>query len=225
MKHKKKLNFLISAGPTREPLDPIRFISNYATGYLGYELAKTAKNNGHNVILVSGQTMLAKPAGIKVIDTITAKEMLLALKKHIKWADCLIMSAAVSDFKPKKFKAKKLKKDKGNLVIEFTQNPDILKALKPYKKNKIYVGFALETHNLLKNAKKKLINKDLDVIVANEAGLTSNCFGMTKNTYYIMDNTFNCNILRNKSKDILSRALIDKSLSLWYNLIAKEKVD
>ena len=218
MTGKKNLKFLISTGPTREPIDPIRYISSYSTGYLGYEMALAAKRRGHRVVLVSGPAAFKKPAGIKSIDVITAKDMLKALKDNIKWADCLIMAAAVSDFRPKKAQLKKIKKDTHKPTLQLVKNPDILKCLKPYKKGKIFIGFALETHNLYENAKKKLKSKGLDIIVANKKGRKSTCFGETNNTYYIIDNSFNIKTLKDKSKSYLSQYLIDKSLNVWYNL-------
>ena len=214
MTRKKSLNFLISAGPTREPIDPIRFISNYSTGCLGYEMAKAVKKRGHKVILVSGPVALKKPAGVKRIEVTTAKEMLKSLKDNIRWANCLIMAAAVSDFRVKKINQQKIKKNIFEPSLQLVKNPDILKCLKPYKKGKIFVGFALETENLYENAKAKLKSKGLDLIVANQKSGKSACFGETINTYYVIDKSFNCSVLKDKSKSYISRHIIDKSFNL-----------
>ena len=225
MSRKKSLNFLISAGPTREPIDPIRFISNYSTGYLGYEIAKAAKKQGHKVVLVSGPVALKKPVGIKRIEVMTAREMLEALKKNIEWADCLIMTAAVSDFRPKIIQKNKIKKKTSISTLQLIKNPDILKCLNAHRKGKIFVGFALETENLHKNALAKLKSKGLDLIIANQKGGKSACFGETINTYHVIDKSFNCSALKDKSKSYLSRQIIDKSQNLWYNFNSKEKVN
>jgi len=224
MTRKKSLNFLISAGPTREPIDPIRFISNHSTGYLGYEMAKAAKKQGHKVILVSGPVALMKPAGVKRIEVTTAKEMLKSLKDNIRWANCLIMAAAVSDFRVKKINQQKIKKNTFEPSLQLIKNPDILKCLSAHKKGKIFVGFALETENLHKNALTKLKSKGLDLIIANQKDDKSTCFGETINTYHVINKSFNCSILKDKPKSYISRHIIDKSFNLWYNLHSKEKV-
>jgi phosphopantothenoylcysteine decarboxylase/phosphopantothenate--cysteine ligase len=223
MTHKRSLKFLISAGPTREPLDPVRFISNCSTGYLGYQMALAAKRQGHKAILVSGPVSLKKPLGVKTINVTTARQMLQALRKNIEWADCLIMTAAVSDFRPKKVHQNKIKKNGFKSNLELVKNPDILKCLKAHKKNKIYIGFALETENLRENAKTKLRDKGLDVIIANKEADKFSCFGKTNNTYYVIDNSFSCKVLKNKSKSYLARLIIDKSKKLWYNFNTRGK--
>jgi phosphopantothenoylcysteine decarboxylase/phosphopantothenate--cysteine ligase len=216
MSKKEKLNFLITSGPTREPIDPVRFISNYSTGYLGHQLAEALKKRHHRVRLISGAPKKENNPKLKPILINTARDMLKQVKANLSWADCLIMSAAVSDFRPKKTLAKKIKKTGSMSEIKLIKNPDILKNIKKGKGNKIFIGFALETNNVCKNAKSKLKDKGLDLIVANQIKAKKSAFGEVKNTYYIIDKSFNISILRNISKKRLASHLIDKSIKLWY---------
>ena len=170
---KQKLNtspeikILISAGPTREYIDPVRFISNPSTGKMGYLIAEKLRERGYSVVLVSGPTHLKPPEGVKIIHVVSAEEMKKAILKEFKNSDCLIMAAAVSDWKPEKKSGRKLKiKKEWNLKL--IPNPDILKEVSRIKKeNQIVIGFALETEKIKENALKKLKEKKLDLIVAN----------------------------------------------------------
>jgi len=163
----KKIKVLVSAGPTREYIDPIRFISNPSTGKMGYLIAEYAKKIGYDVILVSGPTHLKPPEKIKIIKVETAKEMQREILKYFPEVDYLIMAAAVSDWRPyRRFKKKLKKKDIWNLKL--IPNPDILKGVSKIKrKNQKIVGFALETENLIKNAMKKMKEKNVDMIIGN----------------------------------------------------------
>jgi len=182
----KKMKILVSAGPTREYIDPIRFISNPSTGKMGYLIAEYAKKNGFDVILVSGPTYLNPPAGVKFIRVESAREMEKEILKYFPKVDLLIMCAAVSDWRPyKKFK-NKIKRKK-EWLLKLVPNPDILKKVSKIKKeNQKIVGFALETENIIENAKKKLNEKKLDLIVGN----TPEFFGEGKrgDVYFIFNN-------------------------------------
>lgn len=165
------MKVLISAGPTREAIDPVRFISNRSSGKMGYALARAAKFAGHEVLLVSSPTELPAPHGIKIVKVETAAEMGGAMKKFAKFADIIIMAAAVADYRPlKSFTSKqKIKKNKETLIIKFVKTEDILASLgRTKKKNQILVGFAAETEDLIENAEKKLLSKNLDWIIAND---------------------------------------------------------
>ncbi|MCM8767186.1 MAG: phosphopantothenoylcysteine decarboxylase [Candidatus Omnitrophica bacterium] len=164
---RKKIKILISAGPTREYIDPIRFISNPSSGKMGYLIAEYAKKNGFDVILVSGPTHLEPPEGVKLIKVETAKQMEKEILKNFPKVDILIMAAAVSDWRPyRKFK-RKLKR-KNQWALKLIPNPDILKNVSNIKKeNQKIIGFALETDNILKNAIKKLKEKKIDLIIGN----------------------------------------------------------
>ncbi|HNS31597.1 MAG TPA: phosphopantothenoylcysteine decarboxylase [bacterium] len=160
------MRILISAGPTREYIDPIRFISNPSTGKMGYILAEYALKAGHSVILVSGPVKLKPPGGAVLLRVETAEEMKDAVLENFPGAEVLIMSAAVGDWKPL-IKEKDKVKRKKRWLLELVPNPDILKeAAKIKKKGQKVIGFALETENLVNNARKKLEEKKLDLIVA-----------------------------------------------------------
>lgn len=166
---KKKLNILITAGGTREYIDPVRYISNASSGKMGYALARVAIKAGHKVTLITAPTTLKKPAGAKVIDVVTSGQMLKTVKAEFDKCDCLIMAAAVSDYKPTTSSATKIKKDQAEMILKLKPTQDILKwAGQNKKKHQLVVGFALEDKKLLKNAEKKLKVKNLDMIVANE---------------------------------------------------------
>ena len=168
-------NILISAGPTHSKIDPVRFITNRSNGKMGYFLAEVARDRGANVTLVSGPTNLIKPTGIKVIDVITNEEMKNAILDNYNNSDIVIKSAAVADYKIKSYSDKKIKKGDGDLTLTFVRDNDILKILGDKKEHQILVGFAAESNDVIENAKKKLVNKNLDLIVAND--ITSNDTG------------------------------------------------
>src|SRR3989338_11568126 len=158
---------LVTAGPTREAIDPVRFISNPSSGKMGYAIARAARRRGAEVVLVSGPSYLAPPRGITFIKTITAEEMAEATMRHYPQSTVVIMAAAVSDYRPKISHRKKVKKEEERLDIELERTQDILKELGNKKRGQFLVGFALETEDMLTNAKKKLKEKKLDLIVAN----------------------------------------------------------
>jgi phosphopantothenoylcysteine decarboxylase/phosphopantothenate--cysteine ligase len=158
---------LITAGPTREPLDPVRFISNRSSGKMGYALAEAAARRGAKVILVSGPTALKPAAGVEVVAVETAEEMLRAVMARFADATVIIKAAAVADFRPKEVAAQKLK-GKKDFALELTANPDIAAEISARRKDQVIVGFAAETENVLENARRKLADKKLDAIVAND---------------------------------------------------------
>ncbi len=159
---------LISAGPTQEAMDPVRFISNHSSGKQGYAIAKAAKAMGANVILVSGPVQLEKIEGIQTIDVTSALDMFEAIKQNADKADYIIMAAAVSDYRPENIAEHKIKKSDDTIEMTFVKNPDILAYLGQRKtKKQIICGFAMETQNLDKNAKEKLEKKNCDMLIAN----------------------------------------------------------
>jgi phosphopantothenoylcysteine decarboxylase/phosphopantothenate--cysteine ligase len=170
---------LVAAGPTREKIDPVRFISNYSTGTFGYAIAREAKRRGLDVTLVSGPTALKAPDGVRFVPVESSLDMRKAVLERFKKADCVIMSAAVADWRPVYSAKKKIKKTQKK-TIELVENPDILAQLGARKNGRVAVGFALETENLEKNALKKLKDKNLDLIVANRLGKDSDLFGDKK---------------------------------------------
>lgn len=159
---------LISAGPTQEAMDPVRFISNHSSGKQGYAIAKAAKAMGANVILVSGPVQLEKIEGIQIIDVTSALDMFEAIKQNADKADYIIMAAAVSDYRPENIAEHKIKKSDDTIEMTFVKNPDILAYLGQCKtKKQIICGFAMETQDLDKNAKEKLEKKNCDMLIAN----------------------------------------------------------
>ena len=159
---------LISAGPTQEAMDPVRFISNHSSGKQGYAIAKAAKAMGANVILVSGPVQLEKIEGIQTIDVTSALDMFEAIKQNADKADYIIMAAAVSDYRPENIAEHKIKKSGDTIEMTFVKNPDILAYLGQCKtKKQIICGFAMETQDLDKNAKEKLEKKNCDMLIAN----------------------------------------------------------
>lgn len=159
---------LISAGPTQEAMDPVRFISNHSSGKQGYAIAKVAKTMGANVILVSGPVQLEKIEGIQTIDVTSALDMFEAIKQNADKADYIIMAAAVSDYRPENIAEHKIKKSDDTIEMTFVKNPDILAYLGQHKtKKQIICGFAMETQDLDKNAKEKLEKKNCDMLIAN----------------------------------------------------------
>lgn len=162
------MHFLITAGGTREYIDPVRFISNASSGRMGYALARAALKAGHKVTLVAAPTARRPPNTAKIIKAETAVQMFEAVQKHFDKCDCLIMAAAVADYTPLLPAKNKIKKEKKSLTVKLKPTTDILKwAGKHKRKNQIVVGFALEDKNVRAQAEKKLTEKNLDMIIAN----------------------------------------------------------
>lgn len=177
---------LVSAGPTIAPIDPVRYITNRSTGKMGYAIAKEARDRGAEVILVSGPTNLEPPKNVKIINIKTNEEMKKEILQNFKWADIVIKSAAVADYKPKKYSKEKIKKGEGDLNICLTRDNDILKFLGEIKTHQVLVGFAAESDNVLENAERKLKNKNLDFIVANDITSSDTGFGSEDNKVVIL---------------------------------------
>lgn len=178
---------LISAGPTQEAIDPVRFISNRSSGKMGYALAEAARDRGAQVVLVSGPTALAPPPGVTLIPVTTADEMAAALRQHFGWATVVIMAAAVADYRPKEQATQKLKKRaQANWALELESAADILAMLSAQRTSQILVGFAAETERLIEHAKEKLAAKGLDLIVANDVTRAGAGFGSDQNAAVIL---------------------------------------
>ncbi|WP_379706036.1 bifunctional phosphopantothenoylcysteine decarboxylase/phosphopantothenate--cysteine ligase CoaBC [Mediterraneibacter gnavus] len=159
---------LVTAGPTQESIDPVRFITNHSTGKMGYAIAKMCMLRGAEVTLVSGPTSIAKPEFVHVVDVVTAKEMYEEVTKRAKDQDIIIKAAAVADYRTKSVSSEKMKKKDDDLAIPMERTDDILKFLGEHKKEHQFLcGFSMETENMLENSRKKLEKKHLDMIVAN----------------------------------------------------------
>jgi phosphopantothenoylcysteine decarboxylase/phosphopantothenate--cysteine ligase len=181
------MTVLLTAGPTREPLDPVRFISNPSTGKMGYALAAAARARGATVILISGPTQIAPPPGISVVPVTTAAEMARAVLDRVSDADIVIMAAAVSDFKPALPSDRKIKKQEAATTLQLTRTDDILAAVSRIAGKRLLVGFAAETDNVVDNAAKKLKDKNLDMIIANDLLQEGAGFGSDTNIVTIID--------------------------------------
>ena len=161
------MNIVITAGGTREYIDPVRFISNASTGKMGYSLAQAAIDAGNSVVLISAPVSLQAPIGARLVNVVSSADMFEAVKAAFADADCLIMAAAVSDYRPKKPSAKKIKKTQTTLTLDLEPTTDIIKWAGANKDGRTIVGFALEDTDLLANAEKKMKAKNMDMIVAN----------------------------------------------------------
>ena len=184
------MKVVISAGPTREKIDVVRFISNRSSGKMGYALAQAAVEQGHQVILVSGPVAITPPAGAELVKVESASEMAAAVKSHAAEADIVIMAAAVADYRPTKSLDGKMKKGEGGMVLELERTEDILLSLGAAKRTgQLLVGFAAETEDLLKNARKKLERKKLDWIIANDVSDRDRGFGSDRNEVTMLART------------------------------------
>jgi phosphopantothenoylcysteine decarboxylase/phosphopantothenate--cysteine ligase len=198
------MHFLITAGGTREYIDPIRFISNASSGKMGYALALAAIKAGHKVTLISASD-LQPPVGVDFVGVDSAAEMFAAVKKSFAKCDCLIMAAAVADYTPVKKSKIKIKKSKKNLIIRLKPTTDILNWAGKHKgKNQIVVGFALEDRNLRKNAEKKLQSKNLDMIIANPLS----AIGAEKSTIQVKCKTGKWIVLPRTDKPVTAEKII-----------------
>lgn len=203
------LNVLVTAGPTREKIDPVRYISNYSTGKMGYALAKHCMQRGANVTLISGKTSISPPSFVKLIDVDSAKEMFEVVAYNYADNDIIIMAAAVADYTPKVQESQKIKKQIGDYSIKLTRTDDILEFLgKNKKENQFLCGFSMETENLIENSTRKLERKNADLIVANNLNVSGAGFGTDTNvvTFITKEKTVDYPIM---SKDKVAEKIID----------------
>ncbi len=208
----KGKKILVTAGPTYEPIDPVRFIGNWSSGKMGFEIAKASVHRGADVILISGPTYLNTPKNVKRIDVVTSDEMFDAVVKFYNEVDVVIMSAAVADYAPAQRFEKKLKKEdlpEGMLELKLKKTKDILKYLGDNKRNQILVGFALETDNAFENAIQKLKQKNLDFIVLNTLGEGSG-FGYDTNIVTIISKDGKVESLPKMTKYEVAHKILDK---------------
>jgi len=209
----KRPCLLVAAGPTRERIDPVRFISNYSTGTFGYEIARAAKRRGYSVVLVSGPTSLKEPRGVKFVRVESARDMKLAVMRQLPRAKVVVMAAAVSDWRPRFEAKRKIKKGAGKKVLELVENDDILAEVGARKRGRVVAGFALETENLERNALRKLLQKNADLIIANRLGASS-IFGDGRTSVVMIDKWGNRTSVRNRTKRELAGTVLDRLESL-----------
>lgn len=175
------MKFLVTAGPTREAIDPVRFLSNRSTGKMGYAVAGAARRAGHHVRLIFGPVALAVPGGVEGIPVTTAAEMCTAVETDLPWCDVLVMVAAVADWRPVQVADRKLKKREMTPLIHLERTVDILEHIRQQKGGRLMVGFAAETGRVLEEARRKLQEKDLDLIVANDVSDPHSGFAVDTN--------------------------------------------
>ncbi|MGD0274898.1 MAG: bifunctional phosphopantothenoylcysteine decarboxylase/phosphopantothenate--cysteine ligase CoaBC [Syntrophales bacterium] len=213
-------HILVTAGPTREPLDPVRFITNYSSGKMGYALARAARLRGADVTLVSGPASLTEPTGIRFVPVTSARDMEKAVMKHLGNATVVIKAAAVADYRPAVMQAGKIKKKEGALALQLERNPDIIATVGRKKGERVLVGFAMETEDLIENARKKLIDKNMDLIVANDLSEPGAGFQCDTNIIRILDRKGNVETLSLMDKSDAADHILDRIKDL---LIAMRK--
>ncbi|SES65987.1 Phosphopantothenate-cysteine ligase [Natronincola peptidivorans] len=201
---------MITAGPTIEAIDPVRFITNHSSGKMGYAIAEAASKRGASVTLISGPTNLSPPSDVKLVSTSSTLDMYEAVMEHYGEQDIIIKSAAVADYRPNSTVDKKIKKQEGDLTLTLVRNPDILYELGKIKDNKVLVGFAAETDNIIEYAKEKITKKNLDLIVANDITQEGAGFGVDTNIVYLIDSGNNIKKIDKSNKTDIAHQILDK---------------
>jgi phosphopantothenoylcysteine decarboxylase / phosphopantothenate---cysteine ligase len=197
---------LITAGPTREPIDPVRFLSNRSSGKMGYALAEAAQSRGARVILVSGPTALERPNGVEFVPVETVEEMRAAVLERMDQASVIIKAAAVSDYRPRKVAAEKIKRG-GSLLIELEATADILKEVSARRRGQTVIGFAAETTDVIENARRKLAGKGLDAIVVNDVSQPGIGFDSDRNAVTIITADEEISVPESSKADVAQRVL------------------
>jgi phosphopantothenoylcysteine decarboxylase/phosphopantothenate--cysteine ligase len=207
----KGKKILITAGPTYEAIDPVRFIGNHSSGKMGFDIAESAASFGAEVVLVSGPTHCKiKNTNIKLISVVSAQQMFDACHLYFNEVDVAIAAAAVADYRPKVVAQQKIKKSEANFTIELEKTKDILESLGKIKKNQFLIGFALETENEIENAKAKIQKKNLDLIVLNSMNDEGAGFGKSTNKITFIDKHFTIEQMQLKSKEEVAADIINK---------------
>lgn len=204
------MKYLVTAGPTREPIDPVRFLSNRSTGKMGYAVARAAAARGHEVCLVTGPVALASPDGVEVEPVVTAEDMCRAVTARVAWCDVLVMAAAVADWRPASEHPQKWKKGRASTAsLHLVRTPDILASIRDRKAGRVFVGFAAETENVDVEAERKLREKGLDAIVANDVSRGDAGFESDTNQVVFMHRDGTRKVLPLMSKDLVAIHLLD----------------
>jgi phosphopantothenoylcysteine decarboxylase/phosphopantothenate--cysteine ligase len=205
---------LVTAGPTREAIDPVRFISNHSSGKMGFAIARAAWRRGAMVRLVTGPSALPTPTGVERINTVSATELLGATSRNFPWCSVLVMAAAVADFRPSSPAAEKLKKSESGMSLELEPIPDMLPRLSGRKAGRIIIGFAAETSDLERNARDKLKRKKLDIIVANDVTRADAGFNVDTNAVTIIGADGRLESHPSLSKDVVADLILDRLVAL-----------
>lgn len=208
---------LVTAGPTRESLDPVRYLSNQSTGEMGYAVAREARRRGYRVTLISGPVALKPLAGVKMVYITSAAQLQKACEKYFPQVDALIMSAAVCDFRPRGVLKHKMKRT-GVVHVRLEKTPDILSSLAANKNKQLVIGFCLETEHWLSRARHKLARKKLDGIVANRLTSRYSPFGRVKASVAFVDRDFKTVIVKSQSKNKIAYRLLN-----WLDFLQSQK--
>ena len=207
------LRFVITAGPTRETIDPVRFLTNHSSGKMGYALARQAAYRGADVVLISGPVQLEAPYGVQMVYVESAQQMFEAIQQHYADADVIIKSAAVADYRPKTVATQKIKKTDDDLTLALERNTDILAWLGEHKTNQVLIGFAAETNDVQQNALGKLERKHLDFIAANDVTKAHSGFGKDTNQVTLYGADGSVTALPVLSKDDTANRILDVAIN------------
>ncbi len=202
------MNMLVTAGPTREAIDPVRFLSNRSSGKMGFAVAAAGAAAGYKVRLIAGPVALPTPPGVERVDVVSAAEMYEAVSRQVAWCDALVMAAAVADWRPAVPAAHKLKKSAATLHLELVRTVDILTALKPVKGARVFVGFAAETGDPAVEAARKLAAKGLDMIVANDVSRADAGFEVDTNAVTLIEPGGTAVSIATAPKSEIARAIV-----------------
>ena len=216
------MKFIVTAGPTREPIDPVRYLSNRSSGKMGYAIAEAALAAGHSVILISGPVSLIPPSGAHLVRVTTSDEMHDAVHAHLAACDVLVMCAAVADYKPATFSTRKIKKQKNALTLELIPTRDILASLTRPSPEFLVVGFAAETEDLEANAQKKLRDKKCDIVVANDVSGNESGMESDENEVTIFFRNGEKEKISRAPKKIIARALVKILSNACENRLTKK---
>jgi phosphopantothenoylcysteine decarboxylase / phosphopantothenate---cysteine ligase len=216
------VRFLVTAGPTRESIDPVRYLSNRSSGKMGYAIAEAANDAGHDVILISGPVNLDPPRGANFVSVSTSDEMRAAVDRHVGHCDVVVMCAAVADYKPAKVSSQKIKKQNAPRTLELVPTRDILASLGKQDRQYLLVGFAAETHDLEENAQKKLREKNCDMIVANDVSGSESGMESDENEVTIFFRSGEKEKISRNSKKNIARELVKKISNMREKCLTKK---
>jgi phosphopantothenoylcysteine decarboxylase/phosphopantothenate--cysteine ligase len=202
------VRFLVTAGPTREPIDPVRYISNRSSGKMGYAIAEAALAAGHNVVLISGPVNLDPPRGARLISILTSDEMYNTVHEHVRDCDVLVMCAAVADYRPQKISATKIKKRNEHFALDLIPTRDILVSLLNKDRQFLVVGFAAETNDVEENVVRKLREKNCDIIVGNDVSSADSGMESDANEVTIFFRNGEREKISRAPKKIIARSLV-----------------
>ena len=218
------MRIVVTAGPTREPIDPVRFISNRSSGKMGYAIAGAARDAGHDVTLITGPATIELPEDVDVVPIKTSDELFDAVHKHVRHCDALVMCAAVSDYKPAHFSTHKLEKQRDAFTLELIATRDILASLPTENRSYLVIGFAAQTHELEQNALRKLHAKNCDAIVANDVSRTDSGMESDDNEVTIFFRDAERKTIPHSPKIIVARELVKIIAQLYEKKFDKKNV-